>query len=345
MLPKKYFTKEDMAFTGYLSKFSLPEIFEFLEQGYKTGLLSIRALKIEQHQQSQNHYIWLRQGRIVAAANNLDNQGLVSMINRRGWVSKKCATEKFEASGGKLSMGLCLKSQGLVTAEQLTLLFRAQIMGQIAPLFELENGKFDFDFQASIPAAETTGLSMLATEATIKGLRSLRNWSALTAKLPDSTSGISKKTLIVSQLQLDAQESKVWEYADGKTSLNEMATRLLIPVEKAQQIAFRLIVSNLAEEAFIVHTPETPIVDNQTEFADLTSNNGFGELSSQTFAADFPSLKSQKATYALKKEPEQIETSVKEKTLDAVPNSSSNINVSQSFLQNLVGFLQTKVEN
>ena len=177
--------------------------------------------------------------------------------------------------------------------------------------------------------------------------------SALTAKLPDSTSGISKKTLVVSQLQLDTQESKVWEYADGKTSLNEIATRLLIPVEKAQQIAFRLIVSNLAEEAFIIHTPETPIVDNQTEFADLTSTNGFGELSSQTFAADFSSLDTQKPAYALnttnKQEKVQveknIETPIEKKVLDSVPNSSDEINVSQSFLQNLVGFLQTKVEN
>ncbi|MEM6398949.1 MAG: DUF4388 domain-containing protein [Cyanobacteria bacterium P01_D01_bin.116] len=340
-----------MAFTGYLSKFSLPEIFEFLEQGYKTGLLSIRALKMEQTQQAQSHYIWLRQGRIVAAANNLDNQGLASMINRRGWVSKNSTIERFEASGGKMAMGLCLKSQGLITAEQLTLLFRAQIMGQVAPLFELENGKFDFDFQASIPAAEMTGLSMLTTEATIKGLRSLRNWSALTTKLPDPTSGISKKTLILSQLQLDAQESRIWEYANGRISLNEIATRLLIPIEKVRQIAFRLIVSNLAEEAFIVETLKAPTIDNQIEFADLNSSNGFGGLSSQAFAADLPSLNSQEPAYALNTKERQkvrveenVETPVETKILDSVPNSSSDINVSQSFLQNLVGFLKTKVE-
>ncbi|MEO0970656.1 MAG: DUF4388 domain-containing protein, partial [Cyanobacteria bacterium J06639_18] len=33
-----------MAFTGYLSQFSLPELFRFLEEGYKTGLLTIRQL-------------------------------------------------------------------------------------------------------------------------------------------------------------------------------------------------------------------------------------------------------------------------------------------------------------
>jgi hypothetical protein len=341
-----------MAFTGYLSKFSLPEILEFLEQGYKTGLLSIRALKMEQDEQAQSHFIWLRQGRIVAAANSLDEHGLVSMIARRGWVSKSSAIEKFQASGQKMAMGLCLKSQGLLTAEQLTLLFRAQIMGQVSPLFELENGKFDFNFKADIPAAEMTGLSMLTTEATIKGLRSLRNWSALKAKLPDHTSGLLKKKSILSRIQLDSQESRVWEYADNQTSLNEIANRLLLPLEKVQQIAFRLIVSNLAEEAFIIDTPKTPIIDVQTEFADLNSTNGFGESTKTAFAADFPTLKSQEPAYAFnskERETTQVEENVtapvEKKILDTVPNNSSEINVSHSFLQNLVGFLKTKVEN
>ncbi len=333
-----------MAFTGYLSKFSLPEIFEFLEQGYKTGLLSIRALKMEQDDQAQNHFIWLRQGRIVAAANNLDERGLVSMIARRGWVSESCATEKFQTSGGKIAMGLCLKSQGLLTAEQLTLLFRTQIMGQVSPLFELENGKFDFNFQARIPAAEMTGLSMLTTEATIKGLRSLRNWSALKAKLPDPTSGLLKKKSISSRLQLDSQESKVWGYADNQTSLNEISATLLFPLEKVQQIAFRLIVSDLAEEAFIADTSKTLMANDYTEFADLNSTNGFGELSSQTFAADLPILKNQEPAYAFNSRKREA-TQVEDKILNTVPSNSNDINVSESFLQNLVGFLKTKVSN
>lgn len=331
-----------MAFTGYLSKFSLPEIFEFLEQGYKTGLLSIRTLKDNENQQAENHYIWLRQGRIVAAASRLDNQGLVSMIARRGWVSESVATEKFQASRSKMAMGLCLKSQGLLTAEQLTLLFRTQIMRQVSSLFELENGKFDFDFQASIPVAEMTGLSMVTNEATIKGLRSLRNWSALKAKLPDPSSGISRKMGILPSLQLDSQESKVWEYANGQTCLNEIANQLLIPLEKVQQIAFRLIVSNLAEEAFIIETPKTPIIRDTQEFADLDSTNGFGEFSSHTFAADL-SIKSQEPAYAFNNR-ERETAQVENKILDPIPDSSNQINVSQSFLQNLVGFLKTKVE-
>lgn len=332
-----------MAFTGYLSKFSLPEIFEFLEQGYKTGLLSIRALKDDRDRLAENHYIWLRQGRIVAAANSLDNQGLISMIAQRNWVSESIAKEKFEASSGRMAIGLCLKSQGLLTAEQLTLLFRAQIMGQVSTLFELENGKFDFNFDASIPKAEMTGLSMLTTEATLKGLRSLRNWSALAAKLPDPTSGISKKIEFLPHLQLDSQESRVWEYANSQYSLNQIASRLLIPLEKVQQIVFRLIVSNLVEEAFITATPKKPIIDETKEFADLDSTNGFGELSSQAFTTYVSTFKSNETGYVLNNQ-QREQPEIEHKTVDPILNNSHQIDVSQSFLQNLVGFLKTKVE-
>ncbi|MEM9923445.1 MAG: DUF4388 domain-containing protein [Cyanobacteria bacterium P01_D01_bin.50] len=333
---------KNMTFSGYLSTFSLPEIFEFLEQGYKTGLLRIRALKDNRNQETENHYIWLRQGRIVAAANRLDNQGLVSMIAQRGWVKESIATEKFQASGNKMAMGLCLKSEGLLSAEQLTLLFRAQIMGQVSPLFELENGKFDCDFQADIPTVEMTGLSMLTTEATIKGLRNLRNWSALSAKLPDPTSGISKKMAILPSLQLDSQESKVWDYANNQTSLNEIANQLSIPLEKVRQIAFRLIVSNLAEEAFIVVTPKKPIHQETQKIADLYSTNGFGELTSNGSTTNVSTFKSNETTYALNSQKRDTAT-VDNKLLDPITAASSQkMDVSQSFLENLVGFLKQK---
>lgn len=332
-----------MAFTGYLSKFSLPEILEFLEQGYKTGLLSISALNDNPRSVSQNHYIWLRQGRIVAAANRLDNQGLISMIARRGWISEKIAKDNFQASGARVAIGLCLKSQGLITAEQLTLIFRTQIMGQMSPLFELENGKFDFDSQALMPAAEMTGLSMLTNEAIIKGLRSLRNWFALKEKLPDPTSGISKKIAIPSQLQLDSQESRVWEYANSQTSLNKIANLLLIPLEKVQQIAFRLIVSNLAEEAFIVDNSEAPIFEDSQEFADLDSTNGFGDFSSQAFKTDLSNFNKNQPIYTLNSQEGDV-AQVENNVSEPIANARSEVNVSQSFLHNLVGFLKTKVE-
>jgi hypothetical protein len=97
------------------------------------------------------------------------------------------------------------------------------------------------------------------------GLRTLRDWGALTDKLPDPTSGLTSSIHGRPQLKLDAQEWQVWEFADGTVSLSAIAHNLGLPVERVQQIAFRLIVVNIAEEIFLVSTTPAstkPVIPN-----------------------------------------------------------------------------------
>ena len=66
-------------------------------------------------------------------------------------------------------------------------------------------------------------------------------------------------------MKLDAQEWQIWEFANGTVSLGAIARNLGLSVEKIQQIAFRLIVVNLAEEIFLVSATSAstkPIIPN-----------------------------------------------------------------------------------
>lgn len=314
-----------MAFTGYLASFSIPEIFQFLQAGFKTGLLVVT----NSTQTNQSYYIWLRQGRIVAAADSLDNKGLITMITRRGWMDKETALRNFQGSPINMAIGLSLKTQGLLQAEQLSLLFRAQLTSQVSPLFQIRDGQFEFDFQAQLPNSEMTGLSIPATEATLTSLRMLRDWSALEKKLPEATSGLVKKIAGKPQLRLEYSESQVFEHANGKLSLRDIARTIDLPLEKIIQIAFRLITTNLLEESFAV-TTQTSVQDNAFEFDDLDSTNAFGE---QTIKPVVSKLEP-------KLEKVRNGSSSRDKTTD-----SKKAAVSQSYLQNLVGFLQSKKVN
>ena len=279
-----------MTFTGHLSEFSLPEIFQFLEQGHKTGSLTIRTLPDETDDEVQVHYIWLHQGRIVAAADRLDNKGLVSMIAQLGLVSDQLALKVSQSCPINKPMGLYFKSQGLLQPEQLKLLFRNQVE-QVSCLFELKDGQFEFD-STTLPTAEMTGMSLSAIEATLISLRTLQDWTVLAEKLPDATQALSSVSAGKPQLRLDSLEWQVWEFANGSISLRKIAEQLGLPVEKVQHVAFQLIVANLVEEVPLIAAP---------------TNRG-----ATTCDAD-------------------------------LPDSSSQTNVSQLFLQNLVGFLQNKV--
>jgi Domain of unknown function (DUF4388) len=257
-----------MAITGNFADFSLPELLQFLEQGQKTGLLYVGfVLEENNNNTTQAYYMWLQQGRVIAAADRLDQKGLTLMIAQRGWIGERAVskvTQISPTSSMNTPLGLYLKSQGLLQAEQLKLLFNTQVLRQVCALFQIKDALFVFDATAKLPLAEMTGLSMSATEVIVMGLRALQDWSALADKLPDATSGLSSPITKQPQIRLDPQESQVWKFVNGNVSLKKIANNLKIPVETVQQIAFRLIVVGLTEEHFMVGASPT---SNLEEFS------------------------------------------------------------------------------
>jgi hypothetical protein len=282
-----------MAITGFLTDFSLPELLQLLEKGHKTGLLTLRALP-SSTSRLPFHYIWLNKGRIVAAANRLDDQGLVTLIEQRHWVSDR-VFDKLVHWCCPISepLGLYLKNQGALQAEQLKRLFQIQVLQQVCALFQLTEAEFKFDPKVRIPTREMTGLSVPATEAALVALRVLRNWDALADKLPNVNGGLISIIAGQPEYRLDSLEWQVWEFTKGTVSLKEIAQQLRIPVEKVQQIAFRLMTVGLVEEV--------PLL--------------VGTLPTQTIEPLPAQLIEEAETH----------------------------NVSHTFMQNLVGFLRSKV--
>ena len=282
-----------MSLDGRLAEFSLPEVFQLLEDGNKTGLLTLRTSSANSLEQEQNYYIWLQQGQIVAAANRPDHQGLLIMLKQRNWTSGKDLSPLFNTLSKPL--GTVLKTEGIIRPENLKILFYMQVMQQVCTLFEFQDGYFNFDNQTPLPFLEMTGLSAPATEVTLAGLRALKKWDALLEKLPDTTSGLISSIEGKPYLHLNQQEWQVWEFVDGKTSLTTISQHLGIPIIDVQRIAFRLIAVNLCEEMPLVEME--PTKTNEEEMAS---------------------------------------------GLEAKAGSSQN-DLSESFLQNLMGFLKSQI--
>jgi hypothetical protein len=259
-----------MAVTGYLAEFSLAELFQFLEQGNKVGLLTICTLADANLEGSSNRYIWFNHGRIMAAGSTLDQQGLLRLISQRRWLGDRAASRLAQSCTVNTPLGLCLKSQGLLNAEQLKLLFYTQVMQQVCALFTLKDGWFQFDVKAPLPMSEMTGLNAPATEVTLAGLRALKDWSALADKLPEPTSALASVTAGKPQQRLNQSEWQMWEFVNGSISLHAIAQQLQLPIAKVQQLAFRLIVSGVAAEM--------PLIASQS----ITEPESIESLATQT---------------------------------------------------------------
>ncbi|MTJ49623.1 DUF4388 domain-containing protein [Dolichospermum sp. UHCC 0259] len=258
-----------MAISGFLSELSLPEIFQLLEQGNKTGRLTIKAQGSNLSAQAQNFYVWFQQGRIIAAGNRLDGQGLLSIIQQRGWLSARVAARITQVCVIDQPAGLCLKAQGILEAEQLKMLFNYQVLNQVCQLFELPDGKFQFDTNTPLPNSELTGLTAMPKDVLLKGLRAMRNWQPLQDKLPDPNSALVVTTNNKPQLRLNQLEWQVWEFTKGTLSIKNISKQLEVPVEKIQQVAFRLIVVGVLTEVPVVVEDSDSISEEESTMLEL----------------------------------------------------------------------------
>lgn len=262
-----------MAITSCLSEFSLPELFQFLDQGSKTGLLTLRFQPDPQSPEKRVRHALIHQGRIVAVTNRLDHQCLLAMICQRGWISPEVLRDQVNKCPANIPIGLYLKTQGFLQPEQLRLLFHAQVLQPVCALFRLREARFKFDSKATLPTTEMTGLSLSATEATLMGLRVLRDWRSLADKLPEPTSALSRVVVGKRHLRLDSLEGRVWQTANGSIPLNGLATQFKQPIEIIQQTAFRLIsVGLVAEVPTIAPSRSRPSGEDVLESVSLTTN-------------------------------------------------------------------------
>jgi hypothetical protein len=262
-----------MAITSSLAEFSLPELFQFLDQGSKTGLLTLRFQPDIHSSEKRIRHVLLHQGRIVAVTNRLNHQCLLAMICQRGWISPEALREQVNRCPANMPIGLYLKTQGFLQPEQLRLLFHAQVLQQICGLFRLKDARFKFDSKATLPTTEMTGLSLSATEATLMGLRVLRDWKALADKLPEPTSALSKMIVGKRHLRLDSLEGRVWQSANGSIPLNLMASQFRQSVETVQQTSFRLIsVGLVAEVPVIVPSRAKVVSEEMSESVSVATN-------------------------------------------------------------------------
>ena len=238
-----------MSLSSSFTDFSLAELFQLIDQGRKSGCLSVCTLPDINSAQSRAKYfyIWFRSGRIVAAANRLTGRGLVSKIAQRNWVEPQVIETIYSNASAKTPLGLQFKTQDALNAEQLNLLFANQLQ-QVRQLFEIQKGVFKLDCKAVLPMSEMTGLSLRASEVTLMALRVLKNWQVLEDALPHVESGIRNINQNQPQIRLNPFEWRMWEFASGDISIKDIAVQLNQPTIKIQQAAFRLMLVGLIEE-------------------------------------------------------------------------------------------------
>lgn len=248
-----------MTLAGNLSAYSLAEIFNFVHEGSRTGMLEIAP--DSKSAVSHADYLWFEGGRIIAATTGLGGTDLFTKIERRKLVPPaQLDLLKHQLHQLPQALGLYLKSRGLLDADQLKLLYNSQTIATVCTLFEFQDREFSFAPDKLPANAELTGISLPAREVGILGLRVLKNWSGLAAKLPAPEYTVQRWSAQQPDFRLDRHELQLWKLADGESTLAQLAQQMGQPIDIVCQSAFRLISFRLLQE---IPTEPTPIISEE----------------------------------------------------------------------------------
>ncbi|NEP09496.1 MAG: DUF4388 domain-containing protein [Symploca sp. SIO2C1] len=191
-----------MFITGSLQEFSLLEISHCIYKEKKTGLLQIFSSPESPENSLSNHYIWVSQGKLVAAANQLNNQGLVSLIQQYHWASNRVVTKVAQFCPKEQPLGLYLRNQGVLKSQHLKHLFEVQLFQQVRILFQFKDVQFKFDQDVPTPMSEMTGLTLpvVSLNWVLEKLTILQEIFELRNLLPDNSYGSNKSSFFCSQV-------------------------------------------------------------------------------------------------------------------------------------------------
>jgi Domain of unknown function (DUF4388) len=259
-----------MLVNGYLSQYSLAEIFTLIQDAKKNGVLSIEPRHVSPADsvvaedsilEIPCYYVSFQGGRVMSIFYGLEyeNQDLLVTIAQRQWIPAEQLKElKKKLNGLTLPWGLQLKVWEIINVDRLRLLFDIQVLSKLTKIFEISEGKFKFDPHADLNYPEMTGLSISARNAVLLGLRGLPDWSRLTHKLPAPESRLQRFSSQLQGSSLERDEQLVWQLALGELSILEIAARLNLELERVRQIGFRLCSIGLIDEVAVASSP--PIV-------------------------------------------------------------------------------------
>ena len=229
-----------MRMQGCLSEVPLAEVLKLLGQGQATGVLELQPMRYQ---------LWWQAGKMVGAV--APGFSLHQLMTAHGGVSAsvlQVMIRAYVASGAKSPFGVWLVERYGWQWRELQWLFHQQVVRPVCRLLGAQEARFEFRPRQALPLSHLTGLSAEPLAVLLAGLRALRDWRVLYDQLPEPASALVSLDKSKPAYRLNHEEWRLWEYADGETSLSSIAQVWQVEVLTVQKVAFRLMSVGLVAE-------------------------------------------------------------------------------------------------
>jgi curved DNA-binding protein CbpA len=225
--------------SGRLHSAKLPILIRYLQQGKKTGILTVRR-------NDQERSIYLKGGDIIFATSKYEDDRLGEMLLKAGRIT----LEQYETSVALLRttgkrQGTVLVEQGYISPKDLFAAVLTQVKEIILSLFTWIDGEYQF-VEGNLPSEEVITLKMSTGNLILDGIKRINDWTRLSKEIPpwDSVLQISTNPQNLFQdIQFSSQERAFLKSIDGKKKARDLfKTTPLSPLATLQMIYFLLSV-------------------------------------------------------------------------------------------------------
>jgi hypothetical protein len=234
-----------MDLQGKIEKFNVPEIFQLISAGKRTGTLGI-------HRDEQSVMVYFRQGQIIYAYSPNRRNRLGERLIARGIIEPKTlelTLQMQKESGGHKRLGAILVETNRAKKDQIESILKEQISDTVYRLMTWERGVFKF-YDGKFPTNEDVTLALSTENLILEGARRADEMNRLRGKLPEFSSRLQLKSIIGDQamdFKLTAIDWNTMALCDGYRDIGRVLSDSgNDPVDTLKAI-IRLLAANLVE--------------------------------------------------------------------------------------------------
>jgi len=212
----------DQDLQGKIGRFTLPEIFQLISTGRKTGTLGIQK-------DDDIVMVYFRKGRIIYGYGPRQAYHLGELLKEKGKITAAQLQEAVSIQANVSSskrLGQILIEKNYVSAVDLEQVVRGQMEELIYSLLSWEKGSFKF-YENQYPTEEEITVDISVENAILEGVRRLDEQNRVRDIFPDTGLVVSLAPLPVenqSEISLKSEEWSVLALVDGRRTIAEIAS-------------------------------------------------------------------------------------------------------------------------
>lgn len=211
-----------MDLQGKIEKFNVPDIFQLISSGKRTGTLGIVR-------NNQATMFYFKDGQITYAYSPANHGKIGERLVDKGFINQKMLEQSLEQQKfekGQNRLGKILLENKSVNDQQLATILAEQISDIVFKVMAWDRGLFKF-YDNTFPTVEDQSLALSTESLILAGAQKADELSHLKDELPDFGKSLRLKQIKAkNELRLATDQWNILTYCDGRRTIDELIEQI-----------------------------------------------------------------------------------------------------------------------